>query len=141
MALRQPRLILAMAALIMPSASGRRRRPTPWPGRASSAPRSPRSPTTSAASRSSTPGVGVAVRAVIPGSAAEEAGLKVGDVITAVDGTRIDGPARYVAKLGRRKAGERAEIAIVRGGKEQSMAVTLKARPREQGNDAFDVAL
>lgn len=84
-------------------------------------------------------GTGVSVRAVIPNSAAEEAGLKAGDIITAVDETRIDGPARYVAGLGRRKEGEKTEVAIARGGKEQSLRMTLKPRPREKGSDDFDV--
>src|SRR4051794_24240391 len=48
-------------------------------------------------------GVGVLVRGVLPGTTADEAGLKVGDVITSVDGTKVADPSQYVAKLGRRK--------------------------------------
>ena len=85
------------------------------------------------------PGVGALVRAVFPGTAAEEAGIKPGDVLTAVDGTTITGPYQYVAKLGRRKAGEKATLSFVRDAKTQSREITLKARPRETGNDAYEV--
>jgi pimeloyl-ACP methyl ester carboxylesterase len=83
--------------------------------------------------------LGVLVRAVFAGTAAEEAGLKPGDVITAVDGTPITGPSGYVAKLGRRKAGEKATVRFVRAAKPQTKDVTLKARPRETGTDAYEV--
>ena len=85
------------------------------------------------------PGVGVLVRDVLPGTAAEAAGIKVGDVITAVDDTSITNPARYVAKLGRRKAGEKATVVIVREAKPQSKEVTLRERPRETDTDTYNV--
>src|SRR5262245_14937629 len=66
------------------------------------------------------PGVGVLVRMVVPGSAAEEAGLKPDDIIKAADGVTIDSPSRFVAKLGRRKAGDQAKVVFVRDGEERS---------------------
>ena len=85
------------------------------------------------------PGVGVLVRDVLPGTAALAAGIQPGDVITAVDGAPITDTARYVAKLGRRKAGEKATVVIVREAKPQSKEVTLKERPRETDTDAYNV--
>jgi pimeloyl-ACP methyl ester carboxylesterase len=85
------------------------------------------------------PGVGVLVRMVTPGSAAEEAGLKPDDIIKAVDGVTIDSPSRFVAQLGRRKAGAKAKVVFAHGGEEQSKEVTLKPRPRESGTDEYDV--
>jgi membrane-associated protease RseP (regulator of RpoE activity) len=42
---------------------------------------------------------GVAVGGVLPGSAAEEAGLERGDVLVGVDGERIDGESSFAAAL------------------------------------------
>jgi len=42
---------------------------------------------------------GVAVGGVLPGSAAAEAGIERGDVVTAVDGTPIDGESEFAAAL------------------------------------------
>ncbi|MFO0950297.1 MAG: PDZ domain-containing protein [Isosphaeraceae bacterium] len=84
-------------------------------------------------------GVGVLVRRVDPGTAAAEAGLQVGDVITEVDGTKIDGAPRYVAKLGRRKTGETVKIGFVHEGKAVTKEAVLKPRPREKNTERHEV--
>ncbi|MGD0636326.1 MAG: PDZ domain-containing protein [Beijerinckiaceae bacterium] len=65
------------------------------------------------------------------GAPAEAAGLEVGDVITAVDGEKIDGPrdlARRIAALG---PGKTAEITYVRGGAEKTVKMKLGVLPEE----------
>ncbi|MGD0635651.1 MAG: Do family serine endopeptidase [Beijerinckiaceae bacterium] len=65
------------------------------------------------------------------GAPAEEAGLKAGDVITAVDGEKIDGPrdlARRIAALG---PGKTASITYLRGGAEKTVNVKLGVLPEE----------
>ncbi len=86
------------------------------------------------------PGVGLMIRSVIPGTTAEEAGLRAGDVITAVDGTAITDAGRFVAELGRRKAGETASITFVRDARPETRKVTLKPRPRETGHASYEIA-
>lgn len=75
-------------------------------------------------------GKGVLVREVTVASAAEKAGLKAGDVITAVDGTAISS----VGKLRRALAGDpddaekrKVTLTIVRDKREQSLVVELDA--------------
>lgn len=66
------------------------------------------------------------------GGPAEQAGLKSGDVITAVDGAKIDGPrelARRIAALG---PGKTAELTYLRGGSEKSAKLKLGTLPAEK---------
>ncbi|MGO9743393.1 MAG: Do family serine endopeptidase [Roseiarcus sp.] len=65
-------------------------------------------------------------------SPAAEAGVKVGDVITAVNGDKVADPkelARRIAALGPKKT---AELAIVRNGSPQTVDVTLGVMPAEK---------
>jgi len=62
-------------------------------------------------------------------SPAEKAGVKIGDVITAVNGDTVADPrslARKIASLGPKKD---ADLTIWRGGAQQSVAVTLGEMP------------
>jgi serine protease Do len=65
---------------------------------------------------------GVVISDVIPGSPAEEAGLREGDIIDAVDGRQIDSlsgltAAQYVAK------GTHLEVRVLRGGQQVKLQV------------------
>ena len=65
-------------------------------------------------------------------SPAEKAGVKVGDVITAVNGDKVADPkelARRIAALGPKKV---AELAISRNGKLETIDVTLGAMPSDK---------
>lgn len=69
--------------------------------------------------------VGVYVTTVTDGSAADKAGLKSGDVITAVDGEEVKTSAELNAKKNLHKAGETLELTYMRSGKEEKVTVTL----------------
>jgi len=60
-------------------------------------------------------GKGVRIDTVSEGSAAEKAGVKPGDVLVALDETRIDGLANLRAALGEKKFGDRFEVIVRRG--------------------------
>ena len=63
---------------------------------------------------------------------AAEAGIKSGDVITAVNGELIDGPkelARKIAGLGPEK---KVELTVLRGGASQKFSLTLAALPMDK---------
>ncbi len=73
---------------------------------------------------------GAGVESVEPGSAAAGAGIQVGDVITALDDTQLDGQEQLVALLRRYKAGDAATFTIRSAtGNTSSIEVTLGERP------------
>ncbi|WP_228386497.1 S1C family serine protease [Ornithinicoccus halotolerans] len=72
------------------------------------------------------------VTQVEEGSPAETAGLQRGDVITAIDGERVDSAVALVAQVRARTAGEEAVLSYLRDGEEQEATVTLDTRPDEQ---------
>lgn len=72
---------------------------------------------------------GVAVLEVTPGSAADRAGLKVNDVVLAVDGTPVAGFDSLRAIIARHAPGDALTLRIVRDGKRQEVEVTLGRRP------------
>ena len=66
---------------------------------------------------------GVLVSSVTPDSPAAKAGLKAGDVITAVNGRSMDSPRELTESMRDTKPGESVELGVTRDGK----AITLKA--------------
>jgi hypothetical protein len=77
-------------------------------------------------------GAGVLVRSVKEGSAAQEAGLSAGDVITRIDGETIDRP-RTLRRALRERRGEKIEIDILRERRERTLTATL---PKEEEGGA-----
>lgn len=72
----------------------------------------------------------VTVSAVQVGAPADKAGLKVGDIIRAVDGRSVDGySVSMVGDLLRAPLGETTKLKVLRGGKEISLAVLHAALP------------
>lgn len=76
---------------------------------------------------------GAMLQEVISGSPAEEAGLQIGDVITAVDGTPIDQNHRLVDVVGLYKPGDRVTLTVWRVGDTTTMRVTLGENPDNAG--------
>jgi len=72
---------------------------------------------------------GVFVTSVTAGSPAEGAGLQVGDVITAIGGTPVEGLGDLVAALGGQKVGGALDVEIERQGRKGTLRVTLGLRP------------
>ncbi|MCC6553795.1 MAG: trypsin-like peptidase domain-containing protein [Polyangiaceae bacterium] len=71
---------------------------------------------------------GALVTDVEPRSPAARAGLRPGDVITSIDGARIDHARELAREIGRRKPGEEVALAYFRGGEEGGATVRLDAR-------------
>jgi uncharacterized protein len=84
------------------------------------------------------PGRSALVDGVIPGSTAEAIGLKVGDVIVALDGAKLEGPTGVIRSIGSRKAGDPATIEFRRGDESLRREITLRGRPLET-SDAHEV--
>jgi S1-C subfamily serine protease len=70
---------------------------------------------------------GVTVAAVETGSGAAAAGLQVGDIVTAVDGTTIGSYDDLAAQLEGKQPGEQVTLAIQRDGAAQQVVVTLQS--------------
>ena len=81
---------------------------------------------------------GVSFARIIPGSAAAEADVKVGDVAVAVDNVAVVGVEEFLQLLAQRRAGDKVTLKIVREGATLEKDATLKEYPREK-DDAFDV--
>ena len=67
--------------------------------------------------------------AVIEGSPAAKAGLKEGDIITEVDGTKIDQNASLTSLVGRKAVGDDVKLTVVRDGKTITLTATIGAAP------------
>jgi serine protease Do len=75
-------------------------------------------------------GTGVTVSSVVAGSPADQAGLKVGDTITTVDGQKVTKGAELVADIAARKPGAKVAIGFLRNGKQQDTTVTIADRAK-----------
>jgi len=71
-----------------------------------------------------TGGDGMRLDGVTAGRAAEKAGLKEGDVITAIDGVPVRSLNGYMAALVGKKRGTALEVTVLRGGKKTVLKVT-----------------
>ncbi|WP_432511289.1 S1C family serine protease [Kineococcus sp. SYSU DK001] len=71
---------------------------------------------------------GAQVADVTSGSPAATAGVRAGDVITAVDGVTIDGYESLTATIRGKAVGSTVQLTVVRDGAEQTLDVTLTAR-------------
>jgi serine protease Do len=75
-------------------------------------------------------GTGVTVSSVVPGSPADQAGLKVYDTITTVDGHKVTKGAELVADIASRKPGSKVQLGYLRNGKQQETSVTIADRAK-----------
>lgn len=68
---------------------------------------------------------GALIVEVLPGTAAEEAGIQVDDVIVSVDGVAIQGIDDLAAQVRAHRPGESVEVVLIRDGEEIVYQVTL----------------
>jgi len=74
---------------------------------------------------------GVVVRQVEPSSPAARAGIQPGDIITAVNGDRIDNWNDFVRNVVTKKIGETVTLSLVRNQAQLKVSVALAERPAE----------
>ncbi len=75
-------------------------------------------------------GSGVTVSSVVAGSPADQAGLKVGDTITLIDGKKVAKGTELVSDIASRKPGSKVTLGFLRNGKTQETAVTIADRAK-----------
>ncbi|MFJ5719303.1 trypsin-like peptidase domain-containing protein [Streptomyces sp. NPDC093149] len=63
--------------------------------------------------------------AVAPDGPGARAGIKPGDVITAVDGQRVHSGEELIVKIRAHRPGDRLDLTLTRGGKDLSISLTL----------------
>ncbi len=72
---------------------------------------------------------GIVIGAVAAGSPAAQAGLRARDVITAADGQQLTDESSLAQILGQRKPGDTVPLAVLRGGQQLTVQVTLGTAP------------
>ena len=75
-------------------------------------------------------GSGVTVSSVVPGSPADQAGLKVGDTITTIEGKKVAKGNDLVSDIASRKPGSKVSLGFLRNGKTQETSVTIADRAK-----------
>ncbi len=70
-------------------------------------------------------GDGLRIAAISPGKAAERAGLQKGDIITAIQGEKVDGIESYMNQMNKCEKGQIILIDILRNGEKKILTVAL----------------
>jgi serine protease Do len=85
---------------------------------------------------------GAVVTQVEPDSPASKAGLKVGDVITELDGRTVNDAGELQVEVGQKQPGATIHLEVTRDGSNQSVPVTLEAMGRRDngGRESADLA-
>jgi len=87
---------------------------------------------------------GVAIAHVEPNSPAQKAGLQVGDVITAVNGTSVSDVNQFRLQIAGMAPGTNVSLKIVRGGRDENVSLTLaemkSQNPAQEDQDEQSVA-
>lgn len=74
---------------------------------------------------------GVLINSVTPGSGAADAGLRTGDVVTAVDGHEVADPAALRYRIATGEIGATLTLTVIRDGRTLSLALPLSAPPEQ----------
>lgn len=72
---------------------------------------------------------GVTITTIYPGSPAEKAGLKIGDIITFIDTRNINSATTFAFRVASQRAGHVSQFKILRNGKEIEVPVKLELPP------------
>lgn len=90
-----------------------------------------------------TEAAGAVVRSVAADSPAADAGLQVGDLLTAIDGEAVDSPQALVDAVGARQPGDVVTLTVTRTGQSQPLKVevTLGENPETAGKAYMGVSI
>jgi serine protease Do len=73
---------------------------------------------------------GVTISSVVPGSPADEGGLKVGDTIVSVDGKLVKNGDELVNDIAGRRPGTKVTLGYIRNGKKEETTITVAERSK-----------
>ncbi len=74
---------------------------------------------------------GAYIQDIVMGSAADKAGVKIGDIITKADGTPIDSESKISQIIADKKIGESLALTVWNGGSERSLTAILQELPNQ----------
>jgi S1-C subfamily serine protease len=74
---------------------------------------------------------GALVQSIATGSPAAAAGLRTGDLITAINGTNVPGPNAFIAAITALRPGDHITLTVQRGPSHQTLTATLSAQPSQ----------
>ncbi len=83
---------------------------------------------------------GVLINGLYPKGPAEQAGLKVGDVILSIDGHNVDDPEALRFRIATRPVGKRIDLVVWREGKEQTLSMLIERPPEKPRRDTSELA-
>jgi hypothetical protein len=72
--------------------------------------------------------LGMTVTEIVPDSAAEKAGIKVGDIVTEIDGKEVKDQSAFVNAIRAHKVGDQIKIKVLRGEEPLELIATLGKR-------------
>lgn len=84
---------------------------------------------------------GAAVKSIIPGSPADKAGAKKGDIITAIGGKPVRGSSDYVARVSTTPIGKPLKLELLSGGEKKVVTLTVADIPVEPNAETPPMAL
>jgi Do/DeqQ family serine protease len=82
---------------------------------------------------------GALVAGVAPGSAADRAGVKTGDIITSINGTAMRDAGELRNTIGMLRVGDRVEIGLLRDGKPHKVTALIAERSDLEAANAVDI--
>lgn len=83
-------------------------------------------------------GEGVISQAPVPGLTAERAGIRAGDIITSVNGSKVI-TSQFGAMIRDLRSGESIKFSVLRDGKTIELSTVLQEKPRDPGNANYEV--
>jgi serine protease Do len=82
---------------------------------------------------------GVLIKEIHPGSPAAQAGLKVGDVVLAVDGREVDDPGALRYRFATLAIGTTATLRVLSRGKEKTLRIAVTPPPEDPPRDVSEL--
>jgi Do/DeqQ family serine protease len=87
-----------------------------------------------------TESTGALVAGVAPGSSAEKAGVKTGDIITSINGIVMKSASELRNSIGMLRVGDKVEIGLLRDGKPLKVTALIAERSEAETANAVDIA-
>lgn len=82
---------------------------------------------------------GALVTAVAPGSAAEHAGIKAGDIITSVNGAAMKGQGELHNAIGMMRLGDKVEVGLLHDGAQRKVTALIADRSEAAAASALEI--
>jgi serine protease Do len=83
---------------------------------------------------------GAVISQVEPDSPGAKAGLKVGDVVTQINGKKVEDAGQLQAAIAQERPGSKVTLGLMRDGKSETLPVTLEAMNKKQSESASNTS-